>query len=254
MEYSINEVSKIAGISARALRYYDKIGLLKPALVRESGYRYYGEKELELLQQILFYKERGLKLEQIAEILHGNNFDIITALHEHLEKLEQQKIKVDSMITTVKKTIASMKGEIAMSNEERFESFKKDLVQKNEEMYGEEIREKYGAEEVEAVNQEMLNMSEEYYQNLQYVGEIIKKSLEEAVQTGADPKEEFGRNITELHKEWLCMTWKQYTPDAHKAMAQMYESDPRFAQYYDETVQGCAHFLNSAVDYWADKI
>lgn len=254
MEYSIKELSEIAGISARTLRYYDKIGLLKPAHVRESGYRYYGGKELELLQQILFYKERGMRLEEISEILYGGDFDIMTALYSHLEELERQQARVERMITTVKKTIASMKGEIIMSNEEKFESFKKDMIQKNEEMYGEEIRSKYGDEEVEASNQKMMNMSKEEYENFRALEEEIKESLKAAVQAAESPKEESGKKITGLHKEWLHMTWKQYTPEAHKGIAQMYEADSRFTQYYDEEVPGCAGFLKEAINYWAEKI
>ena len=55
LKYSIRKLSELAGVSARTLRYYDEIGLLKPSEISEAGYRYYGERELALLQQILFY-------------------------------------------------------------------------------------------------------------------------------------------------------------------------------------------------------
>ena len=71
MEYSIRELSELAGVSARTLRYYDEIGLLKPSRTSDAGYRFYGEKEVELMQQILFYRERGLELEQIAQIFRN---------------------------------------------------------------------------------------------------------------------------------------------------------------------------------------
>ena len=173
MEYSIREVSEIAGISARTLRYYDSIGLLKPAFVQESGYRYYGERELEMLQQILFYRERGFKLDQIAEILYSEDFDVMSALDEHLAELKKEQARIQSMITTVKKTIASMKGEITMNDRERFEAFKKDAVQKNEEAYGQEIRSRYGDEEVDASNQKMLNMTKEEYQRFQALSQEL---------------------------------------------------------------------------------
>ena len=72
MRYGIRELSELAGVSARTLRYYDEIGLLKPLFVNEAGYRFYGEEEAELLQQILFYRERGFGLKQIGEILMRN--------------------------------------------------------------------------------------------------------------------------------------------------------------------------------------
>ena len=65
MEYSINGLSELAGISTRTLRYYDEIGLLPPFKIRENGYRVYGQKEVDLLQQILFFRELGVSLDEI---------------------------------------------------------------------------------------------------------------------------------------------------------------------------------------------
>lgn len=84
LKYSIRKLSELAGVSARTLRYYDEIGLLKPSEISEAGYRYYGERELALLQQILFYRERGFDLKQIRKILYQDDFDIMRALKEHL--------------------------------------------------------------------------------------------------------------------------------------------------------------------------
>ena len=103
--YSIRKLSELAGVSARTLRYYDEIGLLKPSEISEAGYRYYGERELALLQQILFYRERGFDLKQIRKILYQDDFDIIRALKEHLRELEEQKAHVESLIRTVEQTI-----------------------------------------------------------------------------------------------------------------------------------------------------
>lgn len=254
MEYSIRQLSKLAGISARALRYYDKIGLLKPSSVRESGYRFYGEKELEMLQQILFYKERGLKLEQIAEIMQKENFDVMEALNEHLKELQKQQQRIDCMITAVKKTILSMKGEITMTDKEKFAAFKKDLIQENETLYGKEIRSKYKEEEVEASNEKIMNMTEQQYGRFKELEKEVLKALENAVAAGLSPDGEAAKSIVCLHREWLAMTWKKYTPKAHKGIAQMYTADSRFTAYYDKKLPGCAEFLKRAVEYWSDKI
>ena len=105
LKYSIRKLSELAGVSARTLRYYDEIGLLKPSEISEAGYRYYGERELALLQQILFYRERGFDLKQIRKILYQDDFDIMRALKEHLRELEEQKTHVESLIRTVEQTI-----------------------------------------------------------------------------------------------------------------------------------------------------
>lgn len=80
MVYGIRELSELAGVSARTLRYYDEIDLLKPLYVNGAGYRFYGEQEVELLQQILFYRERGFGLKQIKELLKSGDFDVERAL------------------------------------------------------------------------------------------------------------------------------------------------------------------------------
>ena len=178
LKYSIRKLSELAGVSARTLRYYDEIGLLKPSEISEAGYRYYGERELALLQQILFYRERGFDLKQIRKILYQDDFDIMRALKEHLRELEEQKAHVESLIRTVEQTIRSMKGECEMSDKEKFQAFKERVVKGNEERYGAEIREKYGDEELDAANRKVLDMSEEDWERFQNLGEEIEDPAE----------------------------------------------------------------------------
>ena len=84
MEYGIRDLAKLAGVSARTLRYYEEIGLLKPLYTSQAGYRFYGEDEVALLQQILFYRERGFDLKSIGQILYERDFNLMEALKEHL--------------------------------------------------------------------------------------------------------------------------------------------------------------------------
>lgn len=199
MEYSIREVAKMTGVSTRTLRYYDAIGLLKPLYTNDSGYRYYGEEELDRLQQILFYKERGLGLQCILEILDKEEFDTLGALYEHLFELQNQKIRIEKLILTVNKTIDSLEGRGKMSSAEKFEAFKQQQVQQNEEKYGTEIREKYGEDSVRESNAKMMKMTEEEYKKFQNAEALIKEKLQEAVRSHADPSGEIGEEITELH-------------------------------------------------------
>lgn len=252
MEYSIRELSDMAGVSARTLRYYDQIGLLKPLSTTEAGYRYYGCNEVALLQQILFYRERGFDLKCIRSILYEDGFDIMSALEDHLLGLYEEKRHVDALIRTVKQTISSMKGECSMNDKEKFEVFKADMVKENEEKYGAEARQKYGDESVDASNRKVLNMTEKEYERFEELGGKIRRLLEEGVRSGIKPDGEEAGSIAALHKEWLCMTWKQYTPEAHRGITRMYVEDERFRAYYDKEEQGCAALLKEAVDRWAD--
>lgn len=252
MEYSIKALAELAGITTRTLRYYDQIGLLKPARVGPSGYRYYGPAQVDLLQQILFYRERGIELSQIQEILYREDFDILRTLQEHLRTLQQEKQRLDCMISTVQETIASMKGEEMMSDEKKFQCFKEKLARENEEKYGEEVRAKYGDGAADESAAKVMNMSREDYEIFQQRGDEILNMLENCVRDGKSPEGDEGKTVAALHKQWLLMTWGEgtYSPEAHKGLVQMYVCDLRFTAYYDGQQEGCAAFLRDAVAYW----
>lgn len=141
-----------------------------------------------------------------------------------------------------------------MKDNEKFQAFKESMIHENEEKYGEEIREKYGDSEVDASNQKMLNMSEEEWKHFKDLEEEIKNALKKGVgeEISADSAE--AENIVKLHKEWLCMTLKQYSPEIHKGIASMYTADERFKAYYDAEIPGCAALLVSAVNRWCDRL
>lgn len=250
MEYSIREMAELAGVSSRTLRYYDSIGLLHPARVSETGCRFYGRRELMLLQQILFYRERGFALETISQILYQKDFNISAALEEHLRALQARQRELGEMIETVRKTIAEREGGKAMQDKERFEGFKRRIVAENEAAYGREMREAYGDESVDAAARRLLEMTEADYARFQNLKGEIQDALEKTVLAGETPESEAGRRIVLLHMEWLGMCWAEYTENAHRGLAQAYVLDERFRAYYDRNVTGCAEFLRDAVLHW----
>lgn len=246
MEYSINALAKIAKTSTRTLRYYDSLGILKPARINSSGYRIYSQIEVDRLQQILFYKELGFSLQETAEALASPDFDPLIAFEKHLNKLSEQKERLSALINNVNKTIKHLKGEIHMNDNEKFEGFKQKLIDENEQKYGEEIREKYGNESVEKSNSKLRNMSEDEYNDAQKLAQDILTTLGEAFMTG-DPAGELAQKAAEMHRRWLCVYWDHYSKEAHAALSQMYVDDERFTAYYDKERPGTAAFLRDAV-------
>lgn len=246
MEYTVQKLACVSGVSARTLRYYDEIGILKPARINSSGYRIYGKKELDLLQQILFYKEMGLPLSETKEIMEKSGFSRAKALADHRRKLLEKREQLDLLISNVDKTIASMMGEINMADKDKFEGFKKKLVADNEEKYGSEAREKYGHYSVDKSNAKVLGMSEEKYAETEKLAMEIMQTLKEAMKTG-DPAGELAQKAASLHKQWLMNYWENYSKDAHAGLANMYVADERFKAYYDKDQQGTAEFLRDAL-------
>ena len=246
MEYTINQLAKLAGVSTRTLRYYDQCGLLPPKTVRSNGYRIYGEAEVNRLQQILFYRELGVELSEIGRILAENDFDGLSALQNHLAALREKRARLDRLIGNVQKSISSMKGETEMTDEEKFEGFKEKLISDNEQKYGGEIREKYGDEAVGRSNAKLKNMTKEQYGELETLTQELNNTLKAAFEQG-DPGGELAQKACALHKKWLCFYWDHYSKEAHRGVAQMYVDDPRFTAYYDAIAPGCAVFLRDAV-------
>jgi DNA-binding transcriptional MerR regulator len=246
MEYTVQKLGQIAGISTRTLRYYDEFGILKPARINSSGYRIYGQAEVDRLQQILFYRELGVSLESIKDIVTAPAFDGAQALRDHRQKLLEKREQLDLLIMNVDRTIALTEGRINMSDKEKFEGFKQKLVDDNEKKYGKEVREKYGEDTVNKSNAKVKNMSQEQYDEVTKLANELTETLQAAFQTG-DPAGELAQRAADLHRQWLSFYWDSYTKEAHAGVAQMYVDDERFTAYYDKVQPGTAVFLRDAV-------
>lgn len=251
MEYTIQKLAELAGVTTRTLRWYDKLGLLKPARIAGNGYRCYSGEEVDRLQQIMFYRALGVELAQIKTILDDPSFDRLEALRGHLRALQEEQEKIQEIIRTVKETILTAERDEIMSDEAKFQAFKRRAVEANEQKYGREIRERYGDGEVDKANADVMNLTREQYQEWTRLGAEIQEKLEQAVLQQADPAGSAGEELAQLHRRWLSFSSSsKYDPAKHRGIVQLYVQDPRFQQYYDGKVAGCAQFLRNAVYCW----
>jgi len=246
MEYTVQRLASLAGITPRTLRFYDEIGILKPARISSSGYRIYGQAEVDRLQQIMFYRELGVGLDRIKELMLSPSFDEREALREHHARLLEKRRQLDLLIASVEKTIAMKEGKFVMTDKEKFEGFKRQLLEENERKYGKEIREKYGDEAVEKSNQTFMSMTSKQYEEAGRIEQELFKTLEEAMESG-DPAGAAAQKAADLHRQWLMHFWTEYSKEAHAGVARMYVEDERFTAYYDKTRPGTAKFLRDAV-------
>lgn len=246
MEYSVEKLAKLSGVSARTLRYYDQLGLLVPKRISSNGYRIYGKAEVDRLQQILFYRELGVPLEEIARMLSKGDFDAGAALQNHLRALLDRRDRIDAMIGNVEKTLKSMEGDIMMTDDEKFDGFTKKLVDDNEAKYGKEIREKYGEEAIDRSNAKLRGMSRARYAEVEQLAREVNEALKAAFEQG-DPAGALAQKACALHGQWLLCYWDQYSKEAHMGLGEMYVSDPRFTAYYDQIAPGLAVFLRDAL-------
>jgi len=246
MEYTVQKLSNLADISTRTLRYYDEIGILKPARINSSGYRIYGQEEVNILQQILFYRELGLNLEKIKDIVTSSTFDGANALRNHRENLLEKRKQLDLLISNVEKSIELTEGRIEMSDKEKFEGFKQKMIDDNEKKHGKEIRQKYGNESINRSNAKLKNMTQEQHDEVTNLSEELNNTLAAAFKIG-NPSCELAQKAADLHKKWLTFYWSEYSKEAHAGLAQMYVDDERFTAYYDKEQPGAAEFLRDAI-------
>ncbi|MBC2319743.1 MerR family transcriptional regulator [Listeria booriae] len=252
MEYTVQKLAKLAGVSTRTLRYYDEIGILKPARINSSGYRIYGQNEVDRLQQILFYREMNVGLDKIKAILEQPDFDETEALKTHRAQLLDKRKQLDELIRNVEKSIAHSERRITMTDQEKFEGFKQKMIDENEEKYGTEIREKYSDDKINKSNAKLKGMSEAEMERVNRLAETILVELAEAFETG-DPAGEKAQEVAAMHKEWLSTYWDTYSKEAHAGLAQMYVDDERFTAYYDKDQPGLAAFLRDAIVIFTSK-
>ena len=135
-----------------------------------------------------------------------------------------------------------------MNDQEKFEAFKQGFVDKNEQKYGEEVRERWGDDAADASNAKVMGMSQEQFERTQALEQEIKDALVAAMATG-DPAGEEAQRAADLHRQWLSAFWKDgtYSKAAHQGIAEMYVADDRFKAYYEAIAPGAAAFLRDAI-------
>src|SRR4051812_17386001 len=109
VEWSIQQVARLAGTTSRTLRHYDDVGLVAPSRVGDNGYRYYDTDALVRLQRVLLLRDLGLSIPAIGEVLAGQRDDT-AALRTHLEWLHNEKNRLDRQMTSVAQTITDLEG------------------------------------------------------------------------------------------------------------------------------------------------
>ena len=246
--YRINELARLAGVSVRTLRHYDRLGLVSPAR-QENGYRTYDERDVARLQQVLLYRACGMPLADIRAVLDDPSFDEVTALRDQLARLTEQRSEIDRVIATVNETLEHATKGAPMDDRQRFEGLKAKVIEDNERTFGAEVRARFGDEEVDAANERLSAMDEEAWNDMQLLEERIKELLRAAMATGATDGPE-ARELVRAHARWLQLHWGEgaYTPEAHRGMADGYLCDKRFVAYYDGACgEGATQFLHDAI-------
>ena len=240
MSYTVKQIAKLAGVSARTLHYYDEIGLLKPASLGENGYRYYDEDSLLRLQQILIFRELDMPLEQIKRIMGRRDFDVVAALQGHKQELRKRIVQMERLIATVERTIRHLQGEEEMSEQEMFEGFSEEQQAE----YEKEAMEMYDPETVKASNARWRAYSAAEKQRIFDEGNAVYQAFIESMPQGpASPQAQSAVEAWRRHMDYF------WTPAVEQLLflAQGYVDEPRFRATFDKMHPSLAEFIRDAV-------
>ena len=238
--FTVKQICKLSGITPRTLHYYDEIGLLKPSRIGDNGYRYYEEEALLSLQQILFYRELGMPLENIKKIMGRQDFDLLYALENHKTELQQRIKQMERLISTVDLTIDHLKGKKEMSQNQFFEGFSDEQQAE----YEQEAMKMYDPEIVKSASKKWKHYRLEEKQRIGDEGNAIYQAFIEAMPKGPSSIE--ARECVKRWRQHMVYFW---TPNDKQILGIVngYNDDPRFKTTFDKMDPGLAAFIRDAV-------
>jgi DNA-binding transcriptional MerR regulator len=246
MNYTIKQLAELSGVSTRTLRYYDEIDLLSPAFYAANGYRYYQEEQLLMLQQILFFRSFGIKLEAIHEIIKKDDFDKLKALYQHRRFLIEHIDEKQQLLQTIDKTILHLKGEINMTEQEMYLAFKHpkqiemaDYIVANMGDEGAKLIEK----SKEAVKQLTIKDLERLEKENAFMAKVLKMMLEQ----GIKPDSEFAQDFIKYHDETRVKPFADISDDAYIKLTELDIAHPESRKRFDDLHPDCADFFLQAV-------
>ena len=244
--FTVKQLSKLAGVTPRTLHHYDEIGLLKPSRVGDNGYRYYGEESLLRLQQILFYRELDIPLDDIKKIVGRRDFDILGALQTHKDALNKQVTRLNRLIQTVDNTIDHLKGNKIMSEKGLFEGF----TEEEEKQYTEEAMQKYDPETVKASTKKWKAYSDAEKKQILAEGKAVYVDLASNMSKGAGSKE-----VQAVIARWHKHIQYFWSPNDAQllGLADLYNEDARFRETMKKLHRNLAEFMRDAVKVYVEK-
>lgn len=241
--YKVGEVAKLAHVSVRTLHHYDEVGLLTPSARTGAGYRLYTLADLERLQHVLFYKELGFELAEIAEIMDDPGFDRREALETQRDLIARQALRLEALLGLIDKTITSLQGGLRMTKEEMFEVF--DGFDPTE--YEAEVEDRWGdTDAYKESTRRAARYTKADWERFKAESQEINVAIAELIDEGVAPDDPRAMDAVDRARLQID-TWFYPCPRAmHAELGKMYVADPRFTATYEKIRPGMAQWMCDA--------
>ncbi|MEU4658053.1 MerR family transcriptional regulator [Streptomyces sp. NPDC023723] len=250
MSYSVGQVAGFAKVTVRTLHHYDDIGLLAPGERTRAGHRRYSDADLDRLQRILFYRELGFPLDEVAALLDDPDADPRAQLRRQHELLTARIEQLSEMAAAVEQAMEARRMGIDLTPEERFEVF----GDKDPEQYADEAAARWGGTEAYAESQRRVaRYTKEDWKRLQAEVADWSERYAALMAAGEPPAGEAAMCMAEEHRQHIGTWYYDCSYETHRCLAGMYVADERFKAFYDAMRPGLAEHLKDAITANADR-
>jgi DNA-binding transcriptional MerR regulator len=250
MRYTVKKLAQLSGVSARTLRFYDEIGLLKPAFYGDNQYRYYEEEQLLMLQQILFFRELGMPLSDIRRILSGDDFDKIESLKTHKSILQSSLVRTETLIKTIDRTISHIRGKLIMRDAEMYDGFDPKKQQEHEQyMLDTGV---ISQQQIDESWQKVAHWKKPNWEKFKDEGEQLNQDLVSALKNHLKPDRSEVQALVKRHYTWVSNFWLP-TKETYAGLGQMYLDHPDYRSFYNKYHPNLVEYLVEAMRIFSEK-
>jgi DNA-binding transcriptional MerR regulator len=243
MAFTVGDLSRLTGVTVRALHHYDEIGLVKPSQRSAAGYRLYGDRDVLRLQQVLVFRELGVPLDEIGAAIDGAT-DRAALLRGHRAALVEKRGRIDAMVAAVDAALRVLEKEFEMQPED----FKKLFDGFDPTEHEAEARQRWGNTDA---YKESARRTKQYgraeWEGIKRESDAINARLRDLLIQGAAPSDPAVQAAVEDHRLHIARWYYPCSREMHHGLAEMYVADPRFTENLDKVAPGFARFLRDAI-------
>lgn len=247
--WSVGKVAQLAGVTIRTLHHYGEIGLLVPSGRTSAGYRQYSDTDLDRLSRILYYRELGFSLDDIATMLDDPSINRVEHLRRQHRLLSERLARVQAMVAAVENEMEATMSGINLTPEEKLEifgpSYKEEWETEAEERWS-------GTEGWEQSQARTAGYSKDDWVRFTTEMNQLHQRLVTGFSAGLAPDSTDAMDLAEAHRQWVGNSW-DCTPEAHRDLVDMYLADERFTKTYEDMAEGLTQWLRDAVYANADR-
>jgi len=241
---TVGTVARLADVTVRTLHHYDEIGLVSPAEYTNSGYRLYSRRDIERLQEVLFFRELGIGLTEIRRIVEEPGYRRVEALGSHRELLLSRSNRLLTMVEAIDRAINAEQKGILMTTEEILDVF----GDFDPAAHQAEVEERWGdTDAYEESHRRVSSYTKQDWLQLRDEAAAVDQGLLVLMANGVAADSIKAMDLAEEHRSHITKWFYDCTPEIHAGLGDMYVSDSRFRHNIDKAGDGLAQYLSEAI-------